>query len=265
MPQSFSVIIPARYASTRLPGKMLAQIGGKPMIQHVYERARQSHAERVAVATDDQKIVEVVKAFGGHVYLTSKDHESGTDRLQEAASLMALGDDDIVVNVQGDEPLIPPAVIDQVASNLATDAGASVATLCEKITDVGTLRDPNAVKVVRDDSNRALYFSRAPIPWPRDQFADGGAVGGSVEMAYRHIGIYAYRVKLLHKFVHWPVAPLEAIEKLEQLRVLWQGETIRVDEASVTVPVGVDTAEDLAYVRDQIGRTESGKNRSRNG
>ncbi|MGQ9425197.1 3-deoxy-manno-octulosonate cytidylyltransferase [Gilvimarinus sp. F26214L] len=245
----FSVVIPARYASTRLPGKMLAPIGGKPMIQHVYERALQSAAERVAIATDDQRIVDAVTAFGGTAYLTREDHQSGTDRLQEAATLMGLSDDAIVVNVQGDEPLIPPRVIDQVAGNLARDAQSSVATLCEAIPDAATFRDPNAVKVVRDNNNRALYFSRAPIPWPRDQFAADAEGSETPPAAYRHIGIYAYRVKLLHDFVTWPMAPLENIEKLEQLRVLWQGRRIHVDEASATVPGGVDTAADLERVR----------------
>lgn len=253
MSQKFFVIIPARYASSRLPGKMLEQIGGKPMIQHVYERAQHSSAQRIAVATDDDKIVEAVKRFGGTVHLTRADHQSGTDRLQEAATVMGLDDDDIVVNVQGDEPLIPPEVIDQVAANLASDPRSSVATLCEKIVDLATFRDPNAVKVVRDAQNRALYFSRAPVPWPRDAFGQPGAETKlQLESAYRHIGIYAYRVKLLHDFVRWPMAPLESIEKLEQLRVLWQGENIHVDEARVAVPGGVDTSEDLEYVRNLV-------------
>lgn len=249
----FSVIIPARYASSRLPGKMLAQIGDRPMIQHVYERAQQSAAEQVVVATDDERIVEAVKKFGGRVYLTARDHQSGTDRLQETATLLAMNDDDIVVNVQGDEPLIPPEVINQVAGNLSADPQASVATLCEKIDGVADFSDPNAVKVVRDVRNRALYFSRAPIPWPRDDFSSGEAREKlQLEIARRHIGIYAYRVKLLHDFVRWPVAPLESIEKLEQLRVLWQGESIHVDEACVSVPGGVDTAEDLTLVRNLV-------------
>lgn len=246
----FSVIIPARYASSRLPGKMLAPIDGKPMIQHVYERAQLSAAEKIAIATDDERIVQAVENFGGTVFLTRQDHQSGTDRLQEAASLMGMGNEDIVVNVQGDEPLIPPRVINQVAANLASDSQASVATLCEQIVDVATFRDPNVVKVVRNARKRALYFSRAPIPWPRDDFCrDAVATDFQLRSVYRHIGIYAYRVKLLHDFVRWPLAPLENIEKLEQLRVLWQGEGIHVDEASVAVPGGVDTAEDLEYVR----------------
>jgi 3-deoxy-manno-octulosonate cytidylyltransferase (CMP-KDO synthetase) len=267
MQQPFSIIIPARYASSRLPGKMLADIAGKPMIQHVYERAQASHAERVAVATDDERIAIAVKSFGGTVYMTAADHQSGTDRLQETATLMGMSDSAIVVNIQGDEPLIPPEVVNQVAANLASDTQASVATLCEKIGDIATFHDPNAVKVVCDAHNRALYFSRAPIPWPRDAFSGNDFTGNestsnessserdipqSRVMAWRHIGIYAYRVKLLHDFVHWPVAPLENLEKLEQLRVLWQGHSIHVEQACVPVPAGVDTAEDLARVRKRL-------------
>ncbi|MCW8193349.1 3-deoxy-manno-octulosonate cytidylyltransferase [Proteobacteria bacterium 005FR1] len=260
MSQSFSVIIPARYASSRLPGKMLASIGGKPMIQHVYERAAQSSATQVVIATDDERIMDAVQGFGGKVVMTAVDHQSGTDRLQEAASLLKLGNNEIIVNVQGDEPLIPPQVIDQVAANLAADTQASVATLCERITDVHVFRDPNAVKVVADHNGRALYFSRAPIPWPRDDFADEllsreqRQKNAVLESAFRHIGIYAYRVSLLHKFIGWPMAPLERIEKLEQLRVLWQGESIHVAEACLPVPGGVDTAHDLANVQAMIER-----------
>lgn len=251
MSLDFSVVIPARYASSRLPGKMLLDIGGKPMIQHVYEQAKQSAAQRVVIATDDQKIVAAAEAFGASVYLTDVNHQSGTDRLQEAAKLMGLGDDEIVVNVQGDEPLIPPEVINQVAENLAQDNEASVATLCEPIVDAKTFGDPNVVKVVRNIRKHALYFSRASIPWPRDVFADATARESyQPQGVWRHIGIYAYRVKLLHQFVGWPMAPLEETEKLEQLRVLWQGHRIHVDESCKTVPAGVDTAEDLLRVQE---------------
>lgn len=247
----FSVVIPARYASSRLPGKMLLDIAGKPMIQRVYEQAKQSGAQQVVIATDHDEILQVAKGFGATVYLTDPDHQSGTDRLQEAASLMGLADDEIVVNVQGDEPLIPPEVIDQVAASLASDSDASVATLCEAIEDSHTFSDPNVVKVVRDLHNRALYFSRAPIPWPREAFADPEARNNyQPQDVWRHIGIYAYRVKLLHQFVRWPMAPLEDTEKLEQLRVLWQGQRIRVDVSCKEVPAGIDTAEDLQRVRN---------------
>ena len=250
---SFYVVIPARYASTRLPAKPLRDIAGKPMIQHVYERACESAARRVIVATDDTRIEAVVKAFGGQVCMTSATHNSGTDRLQEVAQQLALQGNDIVVNVQGDEPLIPPAVINQVANNLANAHAASVATLSEPIHSLEDFRNPNIVKVVADKTGRALYFSRAPIPWPRDHFAAAQVQDLPLNFpCQRHIGIYAYRVALLNRFVGWPQAPLEHIESLEQLRVLWHGETIHIDEACAAVPGGVDTEADLQRVRQLL-------------
>lgn len=246
---SFYVVIPARYASTRLPAKPLKMIAGKPMIQHVYERACQSGATQVIITTDDGRIREAAEAFGARVCMTSPNHNSGTDRLQEVASQLQLGDSEILVNVQGDEPLIPPEVIDQVARLLAANAQASVATLCEPIHEVADFDNPNIVKVVADQGGRALYFSRAPIPFPRDHRASGQP-GLPVDLnARRHIGIYAYRVALLNRFVTWAQAPLEKLESLEQLRVLWQGEAIQVAEACAAVPGGVDTEEDLQRVR----------------
>ncbi len=246
MSSNFVVVIPARLSSSRLPGKILLPINGKPMVQHVYERAIKSSASQVIIAADDEKIVKAVREFGGNVVLTSQEHQSGTDRLEEAANILKLQDRDIVVNVQGDEPLIPPSVINQVAENLAKDTACSVATLCEKIESAEVFLDPNAVKVVADLHSRALYFSRSPIPFPRDEInqleIDGKA---KLKNAFRHIGIYAYRVSLLHQFVQWPMAPLEKIEKLEQLRVLYNGEKIHVAEAREAVPAGVDTAADL--------------------
>lgn len=246
---SFYVVIPARYGSSRLPAKPLKDIGGKPMIQHVVERAQQSLAKAVIVATDDRRIEEAVKVFGGTVCMTSAEHQSGTDRLQEVAAQLGLNDVDIVVNVQGDEPLIPPAVINQVAENLAKSAQASVATLSEAIADAEVFQDPNAVKVISREDGIALYFSRAPIPWPRDAFAHNRETLPAKLLAQRHIGIYAYRVALLNRFITWDMSPLEAIECLEQLRVLWNGELIHVAEAIETVPAGVDTQEDLERVR----------------
>lgn len=248
---SFYVVIPARYASSRLPAKALKTIAGKPMIQHVYERACASGAREVIIATDDGRIQSVAEAFGARVCLTSPDHQSGTDRLQEVAAQLQLPDYAIVVNVQGDEPLIPARVIDQVAHNLERDQHASVATLCEPIARQSDFCNPNVVKVVTDQKGRALYFSRAPIPWPRDAFSENGQAHNlrKAPAARRHIGIYAYRVGLLHRFVSWPQAPLETLESLEQLRVLWQGESIHVQEACEPVPGGVDTAEDLERVR----------------
>lgn len=246
----FYVVIPARYASTRLPAKPLKLIAGKPMIQHVYERACLSGAQQVIVATDDDRIETAVKAFGAPVVMTSAAHNSGTDRLQEVVSKLGLGPEDIVVNVQGDEPLIPPQVIDQVAANLAANSFASVATLSEPIHSLEDFRNPNIVKVVADQAGRALYFSRAPIPWARDHFAQ--PVVESLPIAFpaqRHIGIYAYRVALLNRFVTWPQAQLEKIESLEQLRVLSQGDAIHVAEACAQVPGGVDTEADLVRVK----------------
>lgn len=250
---SFYVVIPARYASSRLPAKPLKDIAGKPMIQHVYERARESAATQVIIATDDERIEQAARAFGATVCMTSADHQSGTDRLQEVVSQLGLPDDAIVVNVQGDEPLIPPAVINQVAQNLAGDSSASVATLCEPIELVEDFCNPNIVKVVMDAHGRALYFSRAPIPYPRDAFAGEGRALPEDFVARRHIGIYAYRVGLLHRFVTWDQAPLERFESLEQLRVLWQGESIHVAEACRPVPGGVDTELDLDRVRRFFG------------
>lgn len=247
----FSVIIPARYASTRFPGKPLADLAGKPMIQHVYERACLSEASRVIVATDDQRIAEVAEGFGAEVCMTADDHPSGTDRLQEVVSKLGYYADDIVVNVQGDEPLIPPRIINQVAHNLKAVPEASIATLSESINDVESLFNPNVVKVVSGSNGLAMYFSRAPIPYPRD-FADEIKQSNLLPDAFswqRHIGIYAYRVKLLNDFVKWPPAPLEQTECLEQLRAMWNGANIHIEEASEQPPAGVDTPEDLERIR----------------
>lgn len=247
---SFYIVIPARYASTRLPAKPLKEIAGKPMIQHVYERASESAAAQVIIATDDARIEAVAKAFGARVCMTSAAHNSGTDRLQEVAAQLGLKPDDIVVNVQGDEPLIPPAVINQVAANLAENNYASVATLSEPIHSLDDFRNPNIVKVVADQTGKALYFSRAPIPWPRDHFArnDVNSLPDNFPVQ-RHIGIYAYRVALLDRFITWPQAQLEQIESLEQLRVLANGEAIHIAEACAAVPGGVDTEADLLRVK----------------
>lgn len=246
---SFKVVIPARYGSTRLPGKPLLDIAGKPMFAHVYARARESLAEEVLIATDDERIAAAAKAIGAEVVLTSPDHPSGTDRLQEVAKKKGWSDDTIVVNVQGDEPLIPPAVIDQVARNLAAAKEAGIATLAEVLTDIEQLFNPNIVKLVRDVKGHALYFSRAPMPWARDAFAKDKTHIPSAGLYLRHLGIYAYRVGLLHAYVSWPPAEIEQIESLEQLRALYQGVKIHVDVAAVGLPPGVDTLEDLERVR----------------
>lgn len=250
---SFTVVIPARFASTRLPGKPLLEIGGKPMVQRVWERASESAASEVVIATDNRMVFRAAEAFGARACMTSEDHPSGTDRLQEVAEQLNLPDDHIVVNVQGDEPLVPPAVIDQVAANLAAHNAAGIATLCEPVTDREALEDPNSVKVVADGDGYALYFSRAPIPWAREHFAQPSRDLPAGSYWFRHIGLYAYRARLLHQFVRWEPAPLERVEVLEQLRALHHGVRIHVDAAVEPVPGGVDTEADLQRLRDEFG------------
>lgn len=243
---SFTAIIPARYASTRLPGKPLADINGKPMVVHVMERAVESGASRVIVATDHPDVQRAVEQAGGEVCLTSPDHHSGTERLAEVIERYQFPDDEIIVNVQGDEPLIPPVIIRQVADNLAV-CQAGMATLAVPITTAEEAFNPNAVKVVMDAQGYALYFSRATIPWDRERFAQSRETIG--EHFLRHIGIYAYRAGFIRRYVTWQPSSLEQIELLEQLRVLWYGEKIHVAVAQAVPSVGVDTPEDLQRVR----------------
>ncbi len=245
----FRVAIPARYASTRLPGKPLRLLAGRPLIEHVYRQARASGALEVVIATDDARIREVAEGFGATVCMTSPEHPSGTDRLAEAAARLGWPDDAIVVNVQGDEPGMPPALVRQVALGLATHPAAGIATACARIREPAEVFDPNAVKVVRDAQGYALYFSRAPIPWHREAFRAGGA--GLAELPtdtawLRHIGLYAYRVAVLRRYPELTPAPAEQAESLEQLRALWHGIRIHVAEANATPPPGVDTEADLA-------------------
>ncbi|GAB6405490.1 3-deoxy-manno-octulosonate cytidylyltransferase [Pseudomonas sp. MHK4] len=249
MTTAFTVVIPARYASTRLPGKPLLLIAGKPMIQHVWEQACKSSAQRVVVATDDVRIAQACEGFGAQVVMTREDHNSGTDRLAEVAAKLGLAPDAIVVNVQGDEPLIPPSVIDQVAVNLATHTEARMATLAEPIEDVQSLFNANVVKVVSDLNGLALTFSRATLPWARDTFAKTLEQMPQGVPYRRHIGIYAYRAGFLHDFVSWGPCWLENTECLEQLRALWHGVRIHVADALIAPPAGVDTVEDLERVR----------------
>jgi len=253
MSNAFTVVIPARFASSRLPGKPLQDIAGQPMIRRVWEQARKSGAARVVVATDDARIVEVCRGFGAEVLLTRVEHNSGTDRLAEVASQLGLGVDAIVVNVQGDEPLIPPSIIDQVAANLAAHPEAAIATLAEPIVEVQALFNPNVVKVATDLNGLALTFSRAPLPWARDAFAQSREQLPVGVPYRRHIGIYAYRAKFLHDFVAWGPCWLEDTECLEQLRALWHGVRIHVADALETPPAGVDTQEDLERVRRLLG------------
>ncbi|KPC36773.1 3-deoxy-manno-octulosonate cytidylyltransferase [Pseudomonas syringae pv. cilantro] len=249
MTAAFTVVIPARYGSSRFPGKPLKLIAGKPMVQLVWEQARKSSAERVVIATDDARIVEACQAFGAEVLLTRDDHNSGTDRLAEVATQLGLAADAIVVNVQGDEPMIPPAVIDQVASNLAAHPEAGISTLAEPIDDVAALFNPNVVKVSTDINGLALTFSRAPLPWARDALARSNDELPAGVPYRRHIGIYAYRAGFLHDFVSWGPCWLENTESLEQLRALWNGVRIHVADALEAPPGGVDTPEDLERVR----------------
>jgi 3-deoxy-manno-octulosonate cytidylyltransferase (CMP-KDO synthetase) len=264
---SFIVVIPARYQSSRLPGKVLADIGGKPMIQWVVEKAQLSGANKVIVATDNDEVEEVVKAFGGEVCKTRADHQSGTERLAEVMEQYEFSDDEIIVNVQGDEPFIPPENIAQVASNLAhqhhvvteenVDSSISkglkisrMSTLAINIDSVDEAFNPNAVKVITDKDGYALYFSRATIPYDRNRFLNKAQIDKIGEFYLRHVGIYAYRAGFIKDYVNWPTSELEQVEALEQLRVLYQGENIHVAVANSNVPVeGVDTPEDLAKAR----------------
>ncbi len=245
----FRVVIPARYASTRLPGKPLADIAGKPMVVRVAEAALDSGASEVIVATDDVRIRDAVAAHGHAVTLTRADHPSGTDRIAEVAQQFGWPDDAIVVNVQGDEPLIDPTVITAVAQALENDRAAAIATAAHAITDMTEFMNPNVVKVVIAASGRALYFSRAPIPWHRDGFASQQDNLPANFIAYRHIGLYAYRVNFLRLYGALDPAPLEGWEVLEQLRALWHGFAIQVITCSHPPSPGVDTEEDLTRVR----------------
>ncbi len=240
------VIIPARYASTRLPGKPLADIAGKPLVQHVYERARESGAKSVVIATDDERIHAVAERFGARVCMTGTQHRSGTERLAEVIEKLGIGEHEIVVNLQGDEPLMPPALIRRVAEILTSHSQAAVATACRAIQDRVEFTDPSVVKVVFDKQGYALYFSRAPIPWPREEMAEKKQ---SPVRAYRHIGLYAYRAQFVRRYAAWPPCALEDAEQLEQLRVLWYGERIAVCETKELPGPGVDTPEDLKRVR----------------
>lgn len=250
----FTVIIPARYASTRLPRKPLLDIAGKPMIQHVWEKAQQAGAKRVIIATDHPDIAQTVQAFGGEVCLTADTHNSGTERLAEVIEKMAIADDEIIVNIQGDEPLIPPTIVAQVAENLDRHQ-VNMATLAVKLTTKEELFNPNVVKTLTDKNGMALYFSRASIPFARDHFPQSDTADHAIEdfirqqHYLRHIGIYAYRAGFIKQYVAWQPTALEQLESLEQLRALWYGEKIHLDLAKEAPQVGVDTAEDLERVR----------------
>lgn len=248
----FKVVIPARYASTRLPGKPLLDIAGKPMIAHVCQRAIEASAQQVVVATDDTAIYDVVSKLGLDVVMTNPNHQSGTERIAEVARIMGWQEQDIIVNLQGDEPLIPPAYIHQVAQALASQQQAGIATLAAKIHQPEEIFNPNAVKVVLDKLGYALYFSRAPIPWSRATFPDNHDTATATLPHLRHIGIYAYTAGFLKRYCNWPASPLESVEALEQLRILWHGEKIRVEIVEKTPEAGVDTPEDLQRVSQRL-------------
>ncbi|MDR2155657.1 MAG: 3-deoxy-manno-octulosonate cytidylyltransferase [Burkholderiaceae bacterium] len=253
MSAPFTVLIPARLASTRLPGKPLADIGGKPMVVRVAERAEASGAAQIVVAADAPEIVAACAAHGVRALLTRADHASGSDRLAEACEQLGLDGDDIVVNVQGDEPLIDPALIDAVANLLRKQPRVSVSTAAHVIESVADFVNPNVVKVVTDAQGLALSFSRAPLPWWRDGFAQGIAALPTRPAPLRHIGLYGYWAGFLRAFPALPPAPLEQCEALEQLRVLWHGHRIAVHIAAHAPGPGVDTPQDLARVRALFG------------
>jgi 3-deoxy-manno-octulosonate cytidylyltransferase (CMP-KDO synthetase) len=246
---AFIVLIPARYASTRLPGKPLADVAGKPLVIRVAERARASGAQRIVIATDDERISAAALVHGVDAVLTRSDHLTGTDRLAEAAAALELADDALVVNVQGDEPLLEPALIRGVAEELQMHPDAAIATACHPIEDPAEAFNPNVVKVVLDRSGFALYFSRATVPWARDAFAAGRNALPPGLPLYRHYGLYAYRVGFLRRYPELLPAPIERFEALEQLRALWHGYRIAVRITTGTPAPGVDTQEDLERVR----------------
>lgn len=249
---SYTIVIPARYASTRFPGKPLVDIAGKTMLQRVYKQCKKTKASNIIIATDDQRIADVARDFGAEVCITEIEHQSGTARIGEVIQKMGLKSQEIIVNVQGDEPFIPPAIVDQVANNMSLYTEADMATLAVPITDAEEVFNPNAVKVVTDKNGYALYFSRAPIPYDRDGFANQETVTEINNNYLRHIGIYAYRAEFVRQYLNWPASPIEQAESLEQLRVLWHGEKIHVGIATETPLSGIDTPEDLTKAVEYI-------------
>ncbi|HEY2633066.1 MAG TPA: 3-deoxy-manno-octulosonate cytidylyltransferase [Steroidobacteraceae bacterium] len=248
----FHVVIPARFAASRLPGKPLLPIGGRPLIQWVWECARASGAESAIIATDDVRIFESARGFGADCLMTSAQHASGTDRIAEVVGARGFAAEDIVVNLQGDEPMMPPATVSEVAEALEARPNVDIATAVTPIQSLAEFLDPSCVKALRARDGQALYFSRAPVPWPRDGVAAGRPA--RFAGAWRHIGIYAYRVRSLLKFAAWPPTPLEETEKLEQLRALEHGMRIHLLALAEAPPAGVDTPEDLERVRACLAR-----------
>jgi 3-deoxy-manno-octulosonate cytidylyltransferase (CMP-KDO synthetase) len=242
------LVIPARFSSSRLPGKPLLEIHGRAMVLRVVDQARKVQGfDDICVATDDERIADICRQAEVDVVMTDKNHPSGTDRLSEVARIRGWDADDIIVNVQGDEPLLPAVLVEQVADLLVANPECSMATLCEPIHSIEEFTRSSIVKVVSSTQQKALYFSRAPLPWDRDAFANG--IHSVPNEAMRHLGLYAYRVALLQEFVTWPMGQLEQLESLEQLRVLENGRHIAIAPAQVSLPAGVDTPEDLARLR----------------
>lgn len=251
----FRVVIPARYASSRLPGKPLLEILGRPMLLHVIDRARESQAAEILVATDDERIQRLAESVGISALMTSPAHQSGSERLAEVVERLGFADETILVNLQGDEPAIPAQLIDQVAADMAAFPDAVMTTLGSPITDPDELFNPNVVKLVTDAKGYACYFSRAPIPWQRDAFANGKPqVLPTTIPPLRHIGLYAYRAGFLQRYLNWPASPLEQAESLEQLRVLWHGERIHVSLCQVRPGPGVDTQADLQLAAQALSQ-----------
>ncbi len=254
MTSTFKVVIPARYGSSRLPGKPLLMIAGKPMIFHVCDRAKEAGAEQIVVATDDRRILDAVNDYGFDAVMTRTIHESGTERLAEVTEIFQWHQDDIIVNLQGDEPLIPAEYISLAAQSLAAQTIAGIATLAAEIVESEEIFNPNAVKVVLDKLNYALYFSRAAIPWDREDFKQQQIGLVKSDTYFRHIGMYAYRVSFLQRYVQWDASALERVEMLEQLRILWEGEKILVAKVAEAPAAGVDTQEDLLRVERSLAR-----------
>ena len=244
----FVIVIPARYASSRLPGKPLKLIHGRPMIEWTWLQAQKAGAQRVIITTESVEVQQVCEGFGAEVALTGEHHQSGTERIAEVIEQCGLPDEEIIVNVQGDEPMLPYQLVQQVAQGLIDHPEIPMATLCEPINDMETVFDAHAVKVSRNAQNCAINFSRAPLPWSRDTFSQSVPTLPKDFQYYRHIGLYAYRAGFVKQYVAWPECALEQVEKLEQLRVLWHGEKILVLEAEMDAGVGVDTEEDLIRV-----------------
>ncbi len=248
---AYHIVIPARYASRRLPGKVLLELAGRPLVQHAWQRANESAAESVVIATDDERIVKAARSFGAAVVLTRPDHQSGSDRIAECADQLGWPDDQLVVNLQGDEPLMPASCLDQVAALLDGRPDCEVASLYWPISDAAEVQNPNAVKVVTAADDRALYFSRYPIPYERD-FADVAAAITAGKCWKRHLGLYAYRLSALRRYAAMPPTPLERAERLEQLRIMEQGGRIVMARAAEFIPAGIDTQQDLDRVREYM-------------